>query len=213
MSTIVPAGQGTYVKLAVGQRIKIINPSGDQVVETWAFPITGIPTWMSMPQSQRNLSKTHPSIGDTFIDAMKRPILTLMRDTSSGVHDMQNPPCDEAGQSGGDSCVGNLKKALYAAVHDGILDAGCPATRVHDVIADWGVTPEPLKLSMNGALGALHGHEEKDVLQVKKPECDENSYVVLAAEMDCLIVLSACSNVLLGKNDGQPGHAAFGVSD
>jgi uncharacterized protein YcgI (DUF1989 family) len=96
--------------------------------------------------------KSTPTLGDTFIDAMKRRILTLMRDTSSGVHDMQNPPCDEAryaeaGQSGGDSCVGNLKKALCAAVHDGILDAGRPATRVHKVIADWGVTPEPLNYS------------------------------------------------------------------
>jgi uncharacterized protein YcgI (DUF1989 family) len=119
MANIVRARQGVHAKLNHGQRIRIINPSGHQVVDVWAFPISSVPSWMSMAQSRSKLQKVIPVVNDAFVDTHRQPVLTLVEDTSPGIHDMVFPPCDdwryiEAGAHGHDSCAANLRRELAA---------------------------------------------------------------------------------------------------
>jgi uncharacterized protein YcgI (DUF1989 family) len=94
--TTIPAGTGAHAILQSGQSIKIINPSGHQVIDCWAFPLgtDTRPRWMSMAQSRSALGKVIPSVGDTLIDTHRQPVVTLTEDTSTGVHDMLFPACD-----------------------------------------------------------------------------------------------------------------------
>lgn len=214
--TIIPARQGAHVFLQREQKLRIINPSGHQVVDTWAFPNPGMPAWMSMAQSRQKLQRLLPTINDTFIDTRRQPILTLVEDTSSGVHDMIFPPCDEwryaeAGVAGHDSCARNLRTELAAAIAQDCGQKGqAPLVELEERIRSWGWTPEPLNLFMNVPVGSMN-ENGKGILQVKRPSCKQGAYVVLRAEVDCLVVMSACPNDLLDTNGGLPGDAAYEV--
>ena len=215
MTTTVPARTGAFALLQCGQEIKIINPSGHQVVDTWAFRIDGTPAWMSMAQSRQKLGKLRPAVGDTFVDTTRQPMLTIVEDTSSGVHDMLYPPCDshryaEACQPEHDSCGTNLRRAIDDADRIGILaakDKSGSVLELRQAMTKWSWTPEPLNLFMNVPVDVAGG------LSVLRPENEGECFVVLRAEVDCLVVMSACPNDLLDTNGGKPGPATYEVMD
>ena len=183
----IPARRGMAARVGKGQRIKVINTHGAQVVDTWAFSAVDATEWMSMEASRASFMKLRAALGDTFLTNQRRPILSLVEDTSGGAHDTLMAACDLPryrllGVEGHhDNCRDNLHAGLAA------LGVKVPAT------------PSPLNLFMNipwSAEGALAWAE---------PVSTPGSYVVLRAEMDLVIAFSACPQDLLPIN-GRTGH-------
>jgi len=183
----IPARRGMAARVGKGQRIKVINTHGAQVVDTWAFSAADATEWMSMEASRAWFMKLRAVLGDTFLTNQRRPILSLIEDTSGGAHDTLMAACDAPryrllGVEGHhDNCRDNLHAGLAA------LGVKVPAT------------PSPLNLFMNipwSAEGALAWAE---------PVSTPGSYVVLGAEMDLVIAFSACPQDLLPIN-GRTGH-------
>ena len=183
----IPARRGMAARVGKGQRIKVINTHGAQVVDTWAFSAAHATEWMSMEASRAWFMKLRAALGDTFLTNQRRPILSLVEDTSGGAHDTLMAACDLPryrllGVEGHhDNCRDNLHAGLAA------LGVKVPAT------------PSPLNLFMNipwSAEGALAWAE---------PVSTPGSYVVLRAEMDLVIAFSACPQDLLPIN-GRTGH-------
>jgi uncharacterized protein YcgI (DUF1989 family) len=181
------ARRGMAARVGKGQGIKVINTHGAQVVDTWAFGAGDVTEWMSMEASRAWFMKLRPALGDTFLTNQRRPILSLMEDTSGGAHDTLMAACDGPryrllGVEGHhDSCRDNLHAGLAA------LGIKVPAT------------PSPLNLFMNIPWtpdGALAWAE---------PVSTPGSYVVLRAEMDLVIAFSACPQDILPIN-GRTGH-------
>ena len=183
----IPARRGMAARVGKGQRIKVINTHGAQVVDTWAFSAADATEWMSMEASRAWFMKLRAALGDTFLTNQRRPILSLVEDTSGGAHDTLMAACDAPryrllGVEGHhDNCRDNLHAALAA------LGVTIPAT------------PPSLNLFMNipwTADGRLAWGE---------PQSTPGSYVVLRAEMDLVIAFSACPQDLLPIN-GRTGH-------
>jgi uncharacterized protein len=183
----IPARRGVAARVGKGQRIKVINTHGAQVVDTWAFSAADATEWMSMEASRAWFMKLRAALGDTFLTNQRRPILSLVEDTSGGAHDTLMAACDAPryrllGVEGHhDNCRDNLHAGLAA------LGVEVPAT------------PSPLNLFMNipwSPEGALAWAE---------PVSTPGSYVVLRAEMDLVIGFSACPQDLLPIN-GRTGH-------
>ena len=107
-------------RVAAGQRIRVINTHGSQVVDTWAFSARDATEWMSMEASRAWFLRLAAAAGDTFVTNQRRPILTLVEDTSGGAHDTLIAPCDAPryrllGVEGHhDNCRDNLHAALAA---------------------------------------------------------------------------------------------------
>lgn len=201
-----------------GMEIKVINPSGTQVVDLWAIPMLGKTSWLSMAQCRQAFGRLRPTVGDSFVDTLRRPILTLVEDTSSGIHDMLYPPCDpirykEAGHDRHDSCAKNLRSAMkeMAGVYPKDPSRSFPIVELEEKMRTWEWAPEPLNLFMNVAVNPAVNASDKGHLEVKRPNCEKNGYVILRAEMDCLVVMSACPNDILDTNGGEPGPAAFQI--
>lgn len=218
MTEIIPATQSAHVLLHAGQQLRIVNPSGHPVVDVWAFTTSGVPRWMSTAQTRSKLQRLIPIVGDSFVDTQRQPIFTLIEDTSSGIHDMIFPPCDdwryaEAGAIGHESCAANLKKELTAVTSILRYEAEeeQPLIELESKMRAWGWTPEPLNLFMNVPVGSMD-EGEKGLLQVKRPFCEPGASVTLRADANCLIVMSACPNDLLDTNSGKPSNAAYEVS-
>ncbi|KAF2800641.1 hypothetical protein K505DRAFT_345031 [Melanomma pulvis-pyrius CBS 109.77] len=226
MATTIPARHAAHAVLHANQHIRIANPSGHQVVDVWAFPLPSTtptaPTWMSMSQSRSKLQKIIPEVNDTFVDTHRRPVLTLVQDTSRGTHDMLFPACDgwryeeAAGAAGGAegegrghaSCAGNLlgEMAQFTGRRQGRGDGDAQAAlgELEDRVRRWGWTPEPLNLFMNVPVRGGR-------LSVESPGGKEGDCVVLRAEVECLVVMSACPNDVADTNAGSPGDAVYEV--
>jgi len=196
----IPARGGKAAFLEAGQRIRVINTHGQQVVDTWAFNRADLEEFMSMEHSRTFLSRIMARVGDSMATNRRRPILTLVEDTTvegdtAGIHDTLLAACDGyryelLGCEGyHDNCTDNLAAAL----------AELGLTRPE--------TPSPWNLFMNIPVAA--DGSVAFVAPVSKP----GDYVTLRAEMDCVVAFSACPQDVVPINgvNCTPTEAHFQV--
>lgn len=190
----IPARSGVAVRLARGMTIKVINTHGHQVVDTWAFNQEDVGESMSMEHSRASMLKLVPKVGDTLLTNHRRAILTLVEDTTPGVHDTLIAACDkhryeQLGVAGHhDSCTDNLAAALASL-----------GLRSKE-------TPCPLNLFMNVP---VHGNGR---LEFAPPVSEAGQYVALRAEMDLIIVMSACPQDVTAVNGMMPTDAHYSTA-
>ncbi len=189
----VPARKGKAARLAKGETVKLINTHGQQVVDTWAFSAQDLGEFMSMEHSRMAIWKGVPQVGDTLVTNKRRPILTLVEDTTPGVHDMLLSACDRyryeiLGHVGfHDSCTDNLWNSLAAI--------GLKPTE----------TPCPFNVFQNSPL-LPDGR-----IEIRPPASKPGQYVVLKAEMDIIVVFSACPQDIAPTNAGAPVEVHFTI--
>ena len=93
--TTIPAGHGKAFILNKSQTISVINTYGTQVVDCWAFNKANTNEYMSMEASRVWSQRLNPILGDTFVTNNRNKILTIVEDTSPGIHDTFMAACDE----------------------------------------------------------------------------------------------------------------------
>lgn len=195
MLQTIPARRGKAAFVAKGQRVKVINTHGTQVVDTWAFNRAEMAEFMSMEHSRATIHHLIPKVGDAMLTNHRRRILTLLEDTAGGVHDTLMAACDryryeELGHEGyHDNCTDNLAAALKEL---GLVPPE---------------TPSPFNLFMNIPWTA------EGNLSFDAPVCAPGGYVVLRADMDLVIAFSACPQDILAINAHKPTEAHFEVLD
>ncbi len=191
----IPARRGKAAQLRQGQTVKIINTAGQQVVDAWAFAAADLREFMSMEHSRVAIGRIIPAVGDALVTNRRRPILTLVEDTSGGIHDTLFAACDRwryellGCSEYHDNCTDNLAAALAE------LGLAPPET------------PAPLNLFMN--IPVVDGNR----VEVRPPVSTPGSHVSLRAEIDCLVAFSACPQDLLPVNGlaMRPTHAHFEI--
>jgi uncharacterized protein len=192
----IPARSGKAARVRQGQSVTVTNTHGSQVVDTWAFNAEDLGEWMSMEHSRPYYMKLRPEVGDTLVTNRRRPILTLVEDTSGGAHDTLIAACDQPRYAllgvteYHDNCADNLTA--------GLAELGITKP----------VTPSPLNLFMHIPWTA------EGKLSWEEPLSQSGSYVTLRAEMDLVIAFSACPQDILPINGrvGQPTEAHFRIS-
>ncbi|OAA59753.1 polysaccharide deacetylase family protein [Niveomyces insectorum RCEF 264] len=194
---ILPARKSAAVAIRTGQYIKITNTRGKQVVDFWAFNPTDSNDFLSMVHCRTILLSIALHKGDQLYSTRRKPILTLVEDTTRGVHDMIWSACDTEryrmlGATGyHDNCTDNIHEALRTYF---------PAVKIAD---DW--VPDPLNLFMNVAVDHHGG------LDVRPPTSEKGQYVVLRANADLVVVMSACPQDMAPVNDGQPTDCEYAI--
>ena len=191
----IPARSGKAARVWRGQSVTVTNTHGSQVVDTWAFNAEDLGEWMSMEHSRPYYMKLRPEVGDTLVTNRRRPILTLVEDTSGGAHDTLIAACDQPRYAllgvteYHDNCADNLTA--------GLAELGITKP----------VTPSPLNLFMHIPWTA------EGELSWEEPLSQPGSYVTLRAEMDLVIAFSACPQDILPINGrvGQPTEAHFHI--
>jgi hypothetical protein len=191
----IPARRGCAAYVAAGEIVRVINTHGQQVVDTWAFNRHDITEFMSMEHTRSWLRRLMPRVGDALVTNHRRPILTILEDTSSGIHDTLLAACDRyryellGCTDYHDNCTDNLRQAL--------TELGLTPPDV----------PSPLNLFMNIPWAA------DGALALEPPKSTPNSYIRLRAETDLVVAFSACPMDLLPINgvDGKPTEAHFRI--
>jgi len=90
----IPARRGKAALVSAGQIVTVINTHGEQVVDTWAFNRADLAEFMSNEHTRAHSLHLVPKPGDVLRTNKRRPILTLIEDTSGGIHDTLIAACD-----------------------------------------------------------------------------------------------------------------------
>lgn len=194
---VIPARSGKAAFARAGQAIKVINTYGQQVVDTWAFNAQDIHEFMSMEHSRQQMLTIFPTVGVTLLTNHRRPILTFIEDTSSGIHDTLIAACDRY----------RYERLGYVGDHDNCTDNLRFALKEFDLTPP--ETPCPLNLFMNIPI------QPNGKLSIQPPVSTPGSFVTFRAEMDVLMVFSACPQDMVPVNgvNCTPTEAHFQVFD
>ena len=196
----IPARSGKAAFVETGQRVRVVNTHGQQVVDTWAFRREELTEFMSMEHSRTFLSRIMARVGESMVTNHRRPILTLIEDTTvevdtPGIHDTLLAACDRyryelLGCEGyHDNCTDNLAAAL--------AELGLTPPE----------TPSPWNLFMNIPVAS------DGTVSFQAPVSKPGDYVTLRAEMDCVVAFSACPQDIVPINgvDCIPTEAHFQI--
>jgi len=191
----IPARQGRAVHLNKGDRLHILNEAGHQVCDFFALAYKSPGEVLSMDHTRTALGKIYVREGDTLVSNRRRPMIGIVEDTSSGVHDILIACCDQAryAQLGAegyhDNCADNFRMALDAI-----------GVRPNHV-------PAPFNIWMNIPVG------EEGSFKWTAPTSEPGDHIVLEAMMTCICVMSACPQDMTPVNgiDSKPAPLVFWV--
>ena len=170
----VAARTGKSFEVATGDLIRITDLEGSQPVDFWAFSKEDHLEYLSCEHTKPSIEKLFPHVGDSAYTNHRRRIVTVVDDTSPGQHDMQYAACDptryaELGVEGyHESCQENLHLALGD----------------YSIVLDF--TPQPWNLFTNFFINP------DGTFTIKAPESKPDDHIMLRAEMDAIVVVSAC---------------------
>ena len=249
----VPARRGAAAVVKQGQKIKIINTHGNQVVDTWALALpssslhttsakveaalypnatadspskyssaanaaASAPEYMSMCHCRASLSKLTPAVGDVMVSQKRAPMVKLVEDTSPGVHDTMIAACDrwrygELGVTGyHESCTDNFWDAVHALSTSSSVSGEQKESLEALQGKLGGKVPDPFNLFMNIPV-TQEGSGAKRGVSFEAPLTKPGDYVILEAQRDVVVVMSACPQDVLIINGKNPVDAHFQVLD
>ena len=166
---------GVGFLLARGQRLRIIDPQGEQVSDLVAFAQGDKGEWLSSGRSIDYANTIYLTSGHVLYSNRSRPMFTLLED-KVGRHDFLLTPCSPetfqiiyGNHDPHPSCFGNLVKNL----------------------APLGIQPDDIPTTFNVFMNVLVA--ESGELTIGPPRSQAGDYLDLRAEMDLIVGVTACS--------------------
>ena len=192
---LVPAREGRAVPVPAGGQFRVVDVEGQQVGDLFAFSARDVGEYASAEHTRVGIARLFPRVGEAFLTNRRRPILTLLAEDSPGVNDMLMAACDPEryrllGVTGWHApCQENLGRAMAGLGH--------PSVEV----------PQPINLFMDVPVGP------DGALSFKAAATRPGDSVTLRAEMDAIVVLSACPQDLNPVNGPGPTSLAIALLD
>ncbi|MGH2581193.1 MAG: DUF1989 domain-containing protein, partial [Actinomycetota bacterium] len=165
---------------------KVVDVEGGQVVDLFAFVRDDFAEYASAEHTRVAVDRLFPLVGEAFVTNRRRPILRMEQDRSPGVHDMLCAACDPA---------------RYRLLGVEGWHASCQES-LQRVTTELGVErleiPQPINLFMDVRV-------EPDGSFVWAPAPTRpGDHVVFRAELDCVVIASACPQDLNEINHRNP---------
>ena len=191
----IPACEARAVRVAKGCRFDVVDVEGGQVVDLFAFVADDVDEYASAEHTRVAVDRLFPRVGQTFVTNRRRPMLRLEDDRSPGVHDMLCAACDPL---------------RYRLLGVRAWHASCEENLYH-AMAEMGYervrTPQPINLFMDVRV------EPDGSLSWGPAPTKPGDHVVLRAELDCVVVASACPQDLNEINHRNPTSVGIELLD
>ncbi len=189
MISEIPPRSGVAFELRKGQRLRVIDPQGEQVSDLLAFNRDDLGEVISSGRTLDYASRLFLTTGDPLYSNRSRVMLRILED-NVGRHDFLLTPCsaetfriiygDENPHRG---CFGNLAEAL------------APFSIGPDQI------PTAFNIFMNVTVDGVTGS-----LRVDPPLSRAGDHILFEAEMDLVVGLTACSALQSNNHAFKPIH-------
>jgi uncharacterized protein YcgI (DUF1989 family) len=187
----IPAGHGKAIRLNTCEAVRVVNRHGTQVVDCWAWNAYNLHEWMSMEATRVWNQRLNPAIGDSFVTNQRHPILTLIEDTSPGVHDTFMAACDRR----------RYELLGVAEYHRNCCD------NMFEGMFELGVTPPSVILASFNIFMNIRVDPDGRTLHTLPVVTEAGDSITLRAEMDCFVAFSACPQDIVniqGREDNTP---------
>lgn len=188
---VLSAGHGKAIRLKAGDAVRVVNKHGTQVVDCWAWNAYDLNEFMCMETTRVWTQRLCPLKGESFITNQRHPILTIIEDTSPGVHDTFMAACDRRryellGVKGYHrNCCDNMMEGMFSL----------------------GLTPPRQILASLNIFMNIRVQEDGNSLATLPTVTKPGDYITLRAEMDCFVCFSACPQDIVkiqGQYDNTP---------
>ncbi len=167
---------GVGFTIACGQFLKIIDPQGEQVSDLTAFAQEDSSEWLSSGRTIDYANTIYLTTGNVLYSNRSRPMFTIVEDTV-GRHDFLLTPCSpetfeilyENHRGYHPSCFENLYKNL----------------------ARFDVSPDMISTTFNVFMNVVVLSNGE--LRIDPPPSRAGDYILLRAEMNLIVGVTACS--------------------
>lgn len=177
---------GTGFLVRAGQLLRITDPQGEQVSDLVSFARDDSREWLSSGRTIDYANTIYLTTGHTLYSNRSRPMWTIVEDTV-GRHDFLLTPCSQEtftiiyGTTGHHpSCFENLARHL----------------------ASFGITPDVIPTTFNVFMNVVVTSTGE--LQILPPKSVAGDYLLLRAEMDMIVGVTACSAELSNNGTLKP---------
>jgi len=177
---------GLALAIATGQLLRIIDPLGEQVSDLVSFSLEDTGEWLSSGRTIDYANTIYLTAGHTLYSNRSRPMWTIVEDMV-GRHDFLLTPCSADtfriiyGTTGHHpSCFDNLASAL----------------------ASFGIAPDSIPTTFNVFMNVEVAPSGE--LRILPPRSRAGDYLLLRAEMDMIVGVTACSAELSNNGTFKP---------
>ena len=168
---------GTGLKLSAGQTLTVVDPTGGQVSDFFAFSASDHGEWLSNGRTIDYGNKVLFTTGDVLYSNRSTPMATIIEDTC-GQHDFLLTPCS---QQTFDLLYPEFDGAPHPSCFEN-LSAG---------LSRFSVTPDQISTTLNIFMNVWTDHTGE--LHIDPPTSKAGDRFVLRAEMNLHVGLTACS--------------------
>ena len=174
--TRIPPRSGTAFELAKGASLTVVDPEGSQVSDLLAYNAQDVREVISNGRTFDYEETLHLSTGNRLWSNRSNPMLSIVEDTVRR-HDFLLTPCSTA-----------TFEHFYP---DKPVHRGCFGN-LADALEPYGIGPDDIPTAFNVFMNVpVDG--ESGLIAVKPPVSKAGDRIVLRAEMDLIIGLTACS--------------------
>ncbi len=174
-SVEVPGYAGAAARVESGDLFRVIDVEGCQIADLFVLAAGNLMEMFSPSFTRQNIFKLVPKPGDALYSNHNRHMLTFVNDTSPGRHDMAFAPCNRI----------FFERLDAGASHPNCQDNFFAA--MSKIGMECATHPEPFNLYQNTVPGESGDYILGQTLT--KP----GDYVEFRAEMDIIVVVTACS--------------------
>lgn len=180
----VPASSAKAFEVKKGFLLKIVDVEGQQVGDFVAFMLSDPKERFSTGRTRIENATLHVSAGNRLLSSLCNTMFTIVDDTC-GVHDLLYPPC----------CRWVFENRYKIIPHDGCLE------NLAGALAEWGVKIQEIADPLNVFMNTIIDENLRPVIM--PPTSKAGDYIVLRAEADTLVGLSACAVDVANTNAGR----------
>ncbi len=184
---------GVAFRLARGQRLRVIDPQGEQVSDLLAFNADDTGEVISSGRSLDYASKIHLTIGDPIYSNRSRVMLRIIEDTV-GRHDFLLTPCSK-----------DTFRIIYGDEHP---HHGCFGN-LAEALEPYGIRPDQIPTAFNVFMNVTIDGQGR--LAVEPPLSGAGDHIVFEAEQNLIMALTACSALQSNNYAFKPIH--YEISD
>ena len=179
---------GVAFRLTRGERLRVIDPQGEQVSDLLAFNADDRGEVISSGRSLDYASRIYLTTGDRIYSNRSRVMLRIIEDTV-GRHDFLLTPCSK-----------DTFRIIYG---DADPHRGCFGD-LAEALEPYGVEPDQIPIAFNVFMNVTI--DENGSLTVQPPLSKAGDHILFEAEQDLVVALTACSALQSNNYAFKPIH-------
>ena len=185
----IPPRSGVALQLDRGQRLTVIDPCGEQVCDLLAFARADINEVISSGRTLDYAGRIYLTTPDPLYSNRSNIMLRIVEDTV-GRHDFLLTPCSQ-----------DTFRIIYGDMHP---HRGCFGN-LAEALESFGILPDRIPVAFNLFMNVVID-STTGALSVLPPLSRAGDRIVLEAEMDLIIGLTACSALQSNNGSFKPIH-------